>query len=192
MLNINILPLWAPPGNQTCVTFYLWWAQHWWCGASISECGLPHFHTCWVLRVKVELRPNSTSRISITAPTPSSAFTWLPSCPHQPVSSLRTGPAGSLSPSSSKHGARHKAVLDTCLPTTAQTSLCARRQVVASDFNRWKIKDVGLHDLWGHFPVPRTSENVVVYRLAFHGSYAQGIIYNNDDNTKNSEPLLSP
>ena len=167
--------------------FHLWWAQHWWCGASRSEHGLPHFHTCWVLGVKVESRPNSTSRVSITAPTP-----VLPSCPRQPVSSVRTGPASSLSfqlqaRCSAESGARP-------LPTTAEDSLCAWRQVVASDFNRWKIKEaVGLHDLRGHFPVPRTSENAVVYRLAFRGSYAQVIIYNNnDDNTKNRGPLLSP
>lgn len=54
-------------------------------------------------------------------------------------------------------------------------------------------ESVGLRDLRGHFPIPSISENVVVCKLVFHGSYAQVILYNNnDDNDKNRELPRSP
>lgn len=127
---------------------------------------------------------------------PSTVVTWVSCHPCRPVSTFRmrsVEPFPHLRPSS-YHDAWCRVVLDTGLHTTTQNSFCALRQVMASVFLQWKIKEsLRLHDLWGHLPVLRISEKCVVYRLAFHGSCAGVMIYNNNDgNGKNREHLLSP
>lgn len=100
----------------------------------------------------------------------------------------------SLSSPSPYQDAWCRVVHDAGLPVTIQNSLCAFRQVMASVFYNEKLRGLlGWTTSEVIWQFSESLKKLVVYRLAFHGSCAGVMIYNNSEGDgKNREHILNP